>query len=248
MAPGSGDGVASGDAKPAVCPMRGGSSPTPRVPTSSAGACPYGGPGGPASSSSKEELDPRNMMPKLPQTPAADQTVPLSKQRETSTIPKGDEEGNWVYPSPQQFYHALKRKNKEVPADAMDSVVHAHNVTNERTWMQIMEWEKLHYRQCKDPKLLRFVGRSDELSLGAQWSKRFSYRGVPFDRHDWYVDRCGIKTVRYVIDYYDDPHIKNDDLQVSIDTRPAFDDLGNAWDRLRSPVWQAKRMWSALFG
>lgn len=24
---------------------------------------------------------------------------------------------------------------------------------------------------------------------------------LPFDRHDWYVDRCG-KEVRYIIDYY----------------------------------------------
>lgn len=24
---------------------------------------------------------------------------------------------------------------------------------------------------------------------------------LPFDRHDWYVDRCG-KEVRYVIDFY----------------------------------------------
>ena len=24
---------------------------------------------------------------------------------------------------------------------------------------------------------------------------------TPFDRHDWYVDRCG-KEVRYVIDFY----------------------------------------------
>lgn len=26
---------------------------------------------------------------------------------------------------------------------------------------------------------------------------------LPFDRHDWYVDRCG-KEVRYVIDFYFD--------------------------------------------
>jgi hypothetical protein len=28
-------------------------------------------------------------------------------------------------------------------------------------------------------------------------------RPLPFDRHDWYVDRCG-KEVRYVIDFYFD--------------------------------------------
>ena len=31
----------------------------------------------------------------------------------------------------------------------------------------------------------------------------FSFRyELPFDRHDWIVDRCG-KDVRYIIDYYD---------------------------------------------
>lgn len=53
----------------------------------------------------------------------------------------------------------------------------------------------------------------------------------PFDRHDWYVDRCG-KSVRYVIDYYDDPS-QNDDLQVKIDARPALDSFQAVRDRVR---------------
>ena len=97
----------------------------------------------------------------------------------------------------------------------------------------------------RTPSLLRFVGRQQDLSWGGWWSKTLSYRGVPFDRHDWFVDpwiskvvfqkkcqcvqsadwsltweqsktfvgiswaltsqdRCGQRTVRYVIDYYDD--------------------------------------------
>jgi cytochrome c heme-lyase len=192
-------------------------------------------------------MDPRNMMPVLPQTPAEQQNVDLSKQRATSSIPKTGEECNWVYPSPQQFYHALLRKNKDVDADAMEDVVHVHNVTNERTWEKVMDWERLHEKTCPTPSLIRFVGRSKDLSWGAWWSSSLSYRGAPFDRHDWFVDRCGQKTVRYVIDYYDDPRARNK-MQITIEARPGVDSLGDAVDRLRRPVWQAQRMWASLFG
>ncbi|OLP88707.1 Cytochrome c-type heme lyase [Symbiodinium microadriaticum] len=160
-----------------------------------------------------EVLNPRNMMPEMPQTRAESQTMDLNKDREVSSIPKTGETGNWVYPSPQQFYHALLRKNKEAEAETMDAVVYAHNVTNERT-----------------PSLLRFVGRQKDLSWGGWWSRLLSYRGVPFDRHDWFIDRCGQRTVRYVIDYYDDPAARD------------------FVDRLRRPGWQLRRMWTAFFG
>lgn len=249
-------GQSDADATPAVCPMRGNKQSASGLPaaerTSTAGGgCPFKSSesSAPAGSGTESEvLDKRNMMPVLPQTPAASQSIPLSKDRETSTIPKSDEPGNWVYPSPQQFYHALVRKDKVVDAEAMGAVVHVHNVTNERTWDQILDWEKRHYKVCPTPSLVRFIGRSGDLSWGAWWSKRLSYRGEPFDRHDWFVDRCGLKTVRYVIDYYDDPKVKDDGLQITIDTRPGFDDSGSVMDRLRRPVWHAKRLWSAIFG
>jgi cytochrome c heme-lyase len=188
------------------------------------------------------------MMPVLPQTPVGDESIPLSRQREVSSIPKADEAGNWVYPSPQQFYHAILRRKKEAEAEAMDAVVFAHNVTNERTWEHIMEWEGLHRKVCPTPKLLRFVGRSEDLSHGAWWTSKFSYLGKPFDRHDWYVDRCGLKTVRYVIDYYDDPKATEDGLEITIDARPVLDSLGAWTDRMRRPLLQAQRVWGALFG
>lgn len=60
---------------------------------------------------------------------------------------------------------------------------------------------------------------------------------LPFDRHDWIVDRCG-KEVRYVIDYYDG-EIDKDTYQFSIlDVRPAFDSLGAVWDRMKVAWWR----------
>lgn len=55
---------------------------------------------------------------------------------------------------------------------------------------------------------------------------------LPFDRHDWIVDRCG-KDVRYVIDYYDGGMVDNDYKFALLDVRPAFDSLDNVWDRMR---------------
>lgn len=60
---------------------------------------------------------------------------------------------------------------------------------------------------------------------------------LPFDRHDWIIDRCG-KEVRYVIDYYDG-EINKDTYQFSIlDVRPAFDTLGAVWDRMKVAWWR----------
>ncbi|CAF0767687.1 unnamed protein product [Didymodactylos carnosus] len=46
---------------------------------------------------------------------------------------------------------------------------------------------------------------------------------LPFDRHDWIIDRCG-KSVRYIIDYYDRENLDHETLTFTIlDVRPAFD-------------------------
>mmetsp|Transcript_31362 Transcript_31362/g.73569 ORF Transcript_31362/g.73569 Transcript_31362/m.73569 type:complete len:233 (+) Transcript_31362:27-725(+) len=221
------------------CPLRGSREP---APTPAPAECPMRAANG-------EVLNPRNMMPEMPQTRAESQTMDLNKDREVSSIPKTGETGNWVYPSPQQFYHALLRKNKEAEAETMDAVVYAHNVTNERSWRQVLDWERLHASSCETPSLLRFVGRQKDLSWGGYWSRLLSYRGVPFDRHDWFIDRCGQRTVRYVIDYYDDPAARDkEDLQITIEARPALDTAGDFVDRLRRPGWQLRRMWTAFFG
>lgn len=55
---------------------------------------------------------------------------------------------------------------------------------------------------------------------------------LPFDRHDWIVDRCG-KDVRYVIDYYDGGAVDEKFTFTLLDVRPAMDSLENIWDRMR---------------
>ncbi|CAD7965682.1 unnamed protein product [Amoebophrya sp. A120] len=192
-------------------------------------------------------INPRNMMPIMANQSLPSDKVAFDKSREVSSIPKtGESTGTtWVYPSPQQFYNALRRRGKVDEQDelekgnTMDSIVFAHNVTNEQTWTEILDWEhKLHYDRCKDPTLLSFVGKSEELSLGGHFSNYFRARGAPFDRHDWLVDRCGLEQVRYIIDYYDDPHANDQHgLDISLVTRPAPDSVQNVWDILRKPYY-----------
>ena len=51
-------------------------------------------------------------IPPLSQDPLPDQPFPLSKERQTSSIPKAgcEKEGKWVYPSEQMFFNAMVRK------------------------------------------------------------------------------------------------------------------------------------------
>lgn len=127
---------------------------------------------------SDETIDLRNMMPKISQNPMPGDTVAFSKDREVSSIPKTGESENWVYPSPQQFYNAIRKRGKVAKEDeleapgTMDSIVFAHNVTNEITWNDILKWEKtFHWDRCKDPTLKRFVGLSEDFSMKARWNQ-----------------------------------------------------------------------------
>ena len=62
---------------------------------------------------------------------------------------------------------------------------------------------------------------------------------LPFDRHDWIIDRCG-RPVRYVIDYYDGGNVDPKSYQFALlDVRPALDSPGACWDRMK--VWWWRR-------
>jgi len=214
--------------------------PVMRKPASKASACPVVQKGGCGS----EELNPLNMMPAPNEEPAPGQQGALATERVVSTIPNA-EDGKWVYPSPQMFFNALLRKGKGegIEEDAMDAVVAIHNNMNELTWKRVLEWEKLHCDTCESPKLVRFLGRPDELTPKAFLRYYLGFAPRPFDRHDWTVDRCGTE-VRYIIDYYDvvDAHGKDRLPQLEeegavpsiwVDVRPALDSPAAAADRMR---------------
>jgi cytochrome c heme-lyase len=218
---------------------------------------------------------------------ASTQKINLPLERETSTIPKGDSEGNWEYPSPQQMYNAMLRKGyTDTPEDAVESMVAVHNFLNEGAWAEIIEWERRFgkglshgWRECSKgeegsqsgamlgttwtdretpaPRLVRFLGRPDEMTPKAKflqtmgWVWPSKYGGEPpFDRHDWYVRRQRAdgsgEDVRYVIDYYSGPPEPTGEPVFYLDVRPAVDTPSAAVARMMR--WGGDVWWRGTGG
>lgn len=188
------------------------------------------------------DIDPSNMMPPPNQQPATDQPFTLPVTRQESSIPRTGTENKWVYPSEQMFWNAMLRKgwrwkDEDLTQDDMKNIIKIHNRNNEQAWEEIMKWEAMHASECPcGPSLKRFGGKAKEFSPRARMRHWMGYE-LPFDRHDWIVDRCG-KEVRYVIDYYEGD-LDNSTYQFSIlDVRPAFDSLEAVWDRAKVAWWR----------
>ncbi|KAI8476202.1 MAG: cytochrome c/c1 heme-lyase [Monoraphidium minutum] len=198
-------------------------------------------------------------MPVVPNAAAAGQAGALSAARAASSIPiadpsavpahqqgvagsSGGEQAVWMYPSEQQFYNAMARKGWEPSEGDMPAVVAIHNAVNERAWAHVQSWEALHACDCPESKLLRFRGRPADYSPKARLLNLLGYK-LPFDRHDWVVDRCGTE-VRYVIDFYSGAPSAGVTASMHLDVRPALDSFGAAADRLRMQWrWAASGRW-----
>ncbi|KAG6464808.1 LOW QUALITY PROTEIN: cytochrome c-type heme lyase [Manduca sexta] len=185
------------------------------------------------------DVNPFNMMPPPNQQPAPDQPFPLPTQRQVSSIPRAMPDGStefWVYPSQQMFWNAMLRKgwrwkDEDIHPKDMDDIIKIHNANNEQAWQEVLKWEALHAKECGHPRLKSFGGLATKYSPRAKIRSWLGYE-LPFDRHDWIVDRCG-KEVRYVIDYYDGGEIDNKYQFALLDVRPALDSFENVWDRMR---------------
>lgn len=190
-------------------------------------------------------LDPRNNMPLEPEQQAGGQRFPLSTHRVESVIPKGDhtpthqkavaaDSASWMYPSESMFFNAMKRKGWQPREEDMRVVLQIHNAVNDKAWSEVMRYEALHEAECDWPKLARFMGKPKSLSPKARVRSWMGYK-LPFDRHDWQIDRCGT-TVRYVIDFYEGAPTGGAVSAMHIDARPALDSWGAAMDRLRMQI------------
>ncbi|XP_071150227.1 holocytochrome c-type synthase-like [Mytilus edulis] len=185
---------------------------------------------------SQNDIDPLNMMPPPNQRPSPDQPFPLATNRIISNIPKAGTDENWVYPSQQMFWNAMLRKGwrwkeEDVAAEDMNHIIQIHNANNEQAWLEVLKWEALHASQCSEPKLKKFGGKATEYSPRARIRNWLGY-DLPFDRHDWIVDRCG-KDVRYIIDYYDGGKVQENYQFTLLDVRPALDSFGAFYDRMK---------------
>ncbi|KAH0820788.1 hypothetical protein GEV33_002003 [Tenebrio molitor] len=176
------------------------------------------------------DVNPLNMMGPANQNPSPGQPFPLPTHRQVSNIPKAivkeGESQFWVYPSQQMFWNAMLRKgwrwkDDDLKPKDMDDIIKIHNANNEQAWLEVLKWEALHAKECGDPKLKSFGGLATTYSPRARIRWLLGYE-LPFDRHDWIVDRCG-KEVRYIIDYYDGGVVDQKYQFALLDVRPAMD-------------------------
>merc|ERR550525_1818255 len=68
---------------------------------------------------------------------------------------------------------------------------------------------------------------------------------MPFDRHDWIIDRAG-KEVRYIIDYYDGELDPGSHRFAQLDVRPALDSAEAVQDRMKVAWWRFKAEWLGI--
>ncbi|XP_041357260.1 holocytochrome c-type synthase-like [Gigantopelta aegis] len=217
---------------PSECPMHSGNEPAKFVPVPS--ECPM------RQTEESSEINMENMMPPPNQRPSPDQPYPLPVERQLSRIPKAGKENEfWVYPSQQMFWNAMLRKGwrwkeSDIEQTDMENIIKIHNANNDQAWDEVLKWEALHAKECDCPKLKRFGGKAKDFSPRARIRSWLGY-SLPFDRHDWIIDRCG-KDVRYIIDYYDGGEVDSQYKFTILDVRPAFDSFGGIWDRMRVAV------------
>uniref|UniRef100_A0A0V0GBM4 Holocytochrome c-type synthase n=1 Tax=Triatoma dimidiata TaxID=72491 RepID=A0A0V0GBM4_TRIDM len=200
--------------------------------------------------SASDDVNPLNMMPPPNQQPSPGQPFPLPTKREMSSIPKAapqfEGDNFWVYPSQQMFWNAMLRKgwkwkDDDLSPKDMDDIIKIHNANNEQAWKEVLKWEALHARECCTPKLKSFGGKATDYSPRARIRQMMGYE-LPFDRHDWIVDRCG-KDVRYIIDYYDGGSVGPDHRFAILDVRPAMDSWSNIWDRMKVAYMRWRYEW-----
>uniref|UniRef100_A0A914ZKX8 Holocytochrome c-type synthase n=1 Tax=Parascaris univalens TaxID=6257 RepID=A0A914ZKX8_PARUN len=146
--------------------------------------------------------DPLNNMPPPNQCPSPDQPFPLSTDREQSSIPKADSNEYWQYPSPQMFWNAMLRKGWRWQEDQltqrdMENIIRIHNANNEEAWREVLKWENLLHPDCDSPKLKSFKGDAKNFSPRARFRRLLGYE-LPFDRHDWIIDRCGQREILFL--------------------------------------------------
>lgn len=193
----------------ATCPSTSKAVQTASTPPEEVSACPVAG-----KDSAKDTVVPSS----------SDQ---LSRERVESSIPSASGKP-YFYPSERQFFTAATAKGHQLDPADMDMVIAIHNAVNERAWKEILQFEEFHKKKCPTAKLMRFLGRPGEATPKALFYSFFG-RTLPFDRHDWYIDRCGTQ-VRYVVDFYDGKESPTHPISIHIDARPELS-VGGVVDR-----------------
>ncbi|TID14971.1 hypothetical protein CANINC_004642 [Pichia inconspicua] len=160
----------------------------------------------------------------------------LSVERVISSIPRTTSEGNWVYPSEKQFYNAMLRKKWEPEESDMKTVVPLHNMVNEIAWKYILNWEEGRGgEECGGIKLTSFKGDANKITPRAAINHYLFGKDLPFDRHDWKVNRCGVE-IEYVIDFYTTKVENSNEPRFYLDVRPKLNTIAGIKLRIQKAL------------
>ncbi|GMF03638.1 unnamed protein product [Ambrosiozyma monospora] len=126
----------------------------------------------------------------------------------------------------------------------MQTIVPIHNMVNEQAWRYILMWERGQGgEKCGGVQLTSFKGDSKKITPRAWYRNKLFGHDLPFDRHDWVVDRCGTR-IDYVIDFYsiipteeEAQKLQNGDggARFFLDVRPKL----NTWEGFKLRVVRA---------
>ncbi|BFY99472.1 hypothetical protein BsWGS_02512 [Bradybaena similaris] len=163
-----------------------------------------------------------------------------NKDMVVPSIPASTDDA-WSQSAKQTFYSSMLRKGwifkeTDMSSEYVKNMMKIHNANHELAWREVLKWEALHADECKDPKLKSCS------SFGTKYSPRARIRSwlgyaLPFDRHDWIIDRNG-KEVRYIVDYYDGGKFNSNFEFALLDVRPALDSFEALWDRVSVFIWR----------
>jgi len=131
--------------------------------------------------------------------------------------------------------HIQKGKNKPTWIDLSEEMVQ-EDTPQEMALNEILLWENFIGSDLDELKLLRYCNKPREYSPHARFRGLLGY-GLPFNRHDWIIDRSG-REVRYVIDYYDlgDENGYHTGENIELDVRPAFNSIDAIFYRAKAAV------------
>jgi cytochrome c heme-lyase len=219
--------------KPAVCPVKHRGSATAAAAGTHGSAALLGGKDAAAASETAEPGDTADRFVRAvgarARAAASAATEDLSKIEHGDEVPGGripatgrgnSEDGSdWVNPTPKELFRALRRKQKHIDEEDAFSVAFVHSAVVDQTWEQIMAYEALHADECDAPTLNRFEGKYGDHTIKTKLTHYVYPHAECFDRHDWYVNRCG-KEIHYIIDYYSTPG-EHGAEEYFIDARPA---------------------------
>jgi hypothetical protein len=103
---------------------------------------------------------------------------------------------HWVNPTPMQLFRAIRRKEMDIQEEDALEVAFTHATVVDFTWQLIEEYEGKYRQQCPNIALKRFEGKYGQHTMKS-WLTEKAFGLTPYDRHDWWIDRCGTE-VRYL--------------------------------------------------